>query len=41
MGHNEDIVFTWRGVYDVLCRIGNEGFGAIYVKTPLNLVNAF
>ena len=43
MGHNEDVVFAWGGggICDVPHRIGGKVPGAIYVKVPLNLVDAF
>ena len=41
MGHNEDVVSAWRGVYDVPHRIGEKIPGAIYVKVLFNQVDAF
>ena len=41
MGHNEDIMSTWKGVCDVLHRIRDKFFDAIYVETPFNPVNVF
>ena len=41
MGHNEDVVSAWGGIYDVPHRIGEEVPSAIYVEAPLNQVNAF
>ena len=41
IGHNEDVVSTWRGVCDVPHRIEENVPNAIYVKVPLNQVDAF
>ena len=44
MGHNEDVVSALGGgggICDVPHRIGEKVPGAIYVKVPLNLVDAF
>ena len=41
MGHNEDVVSAWGGICDVPHRIEDEVPGAIYVKAPLNQVDAF
>ena len=41
MGHNEDVVFVWRGVCDVPHRIGENVPNAIYVETLLNQVDVF
>ena len=41
MEHNEDVVFTWGGVCDVPHQIGDNVPGAIYVKAPLNQIDAF
>ena len=41
IGHNENVVPAWRGVCNVSHWIGENVPSAIYVKTPLNKVDAF
>ena len=41
MGHDEDVVSTWRGVCDVPHWIEKNVLGAIYVETSLNQVDTF
>ena len=41
MGHNEDVVCTWEGVCDIPHWIWEKVPSAIYVKAPLNQVDAF
>ena len=41
MGHNENVVSAWGGICDVPHWIGEQVPGTIYVKTPLNQVDAF
>ena len=41
MRHNENVVSAWGGVCDISHQIGENVPGAIYVKAPLNQVDAF
>ena len=41
VGHNEDVVFAWRGVCDIPHRIWGKVPNAIYVKASPNQVDDF